>query len=145
MTRKMLAIVAGVAVVIGLLSWGAYAHWGHRHNRVDWIAKRLNLDEQQKTKLEAVHEAMQQAREEVKKERAELFDEIVAQVKSDQLDQAKVLQMFEQRQAAMRQVAPQVIARIAELHATLTPEQKTKIVEHLERMKERRSHHHSKE
>lgn len=142
MTRKMLSMVAGVVAVIGLLSWGAYAHWGHRHNRVDWIAKQLNLDDQQKVKLEAVQEAMQQAREEFHKERAELFNEIEAQIKNDQLDQAKLLQLFEQRQTVMHQVAPQVIAKIADLHATLTPEQKTKVIEHLEHMKEWGHHHH---
>jgi Spy/CpxP family protein refolding chaperone len=138
----MLTIIAGAVVVLGLLSWGAYAHWGHRHNRVDWIAKRLNLDDQQKAKLEAVHEALRQARAEFKKERAELFDELEAQIKSDQLDQAKVLQLLERRQAIMNQVAPQVIAKVAELHATLTPEQKAKVIEHLERRKERLQQYH---
>ena len=100
MTRKLFSIIVGVAVVLGLLSWRAYAHRSHHgHNRVEWIAKRLNLDDQQKAKLEAVHEIMQQARKEFQEERAELFDEIEAQIKSDQLDQAKVMQLFEQRQA----------------------------------------------
>lgn len=142
MARKMLFVVAGAAVVIGLLSWGAYAHRSHHgHHKVEWIAKQLNLDDEQKAKLDAVHEAMQQAREEFRKERVELFHEMAAQIKSDQLDQAKLLQLFEQRQAVMSQVAPQVIAKIAELHMMLTPEQKIKVIEHLEHMKEWRHHH----
>jgi Spy/CpxP family protein refolding chaperone len=109
-----------------------------------WIAKRLNLDEQQKAKLEAVHEAMHQAREHFHKERTALFDEIVAQIQGERLDEAKVLQLLEQRQALMSQVAPQVVAKVAELHASLTPEQKAKAVEHLTRFKDRmgsRDHH----
>jgi Spy/CpxP family protein refolding chaperone len=142
MTRKKLfAIVAGVALVIGALSWGAYAHRPHGHHRMDWIAKRLNLDDQQKVKLEAIHEAMKQAREEFKGERAALLDEVTAQIQSDQLDQAKVLQFIEQRLTRMNQAAPQIIAKVAELHATLTPEQKAKVIEHLERRKERLQDH----
>jgi len=109
---------------------------------MDRIAERLNLDDQQKVKLEAIHEAMRQARQEFRDERAGMLDEIAAQIKSDQLDQAKVLQLVEQRLARMNQAAPQVIAKVAELHATLTPEQKTKVVEHLDRMKERMQDRH---
>ena len=143
MTRKLFSIIAVVAVVLGLLSWRAYAHRSHHgHNRVEWIAKRLNLDDQQKVKLEAIHEAMRQARQEFRDERAGLLDEITAQIKSDQLDQAKVLQLFEQRLVRMNQAAPQVIAKVAELHATLTPEQKAEVIEHLDHMKERMHRHH---
>jgi Spy/CpxP family protein refolding chaperone len=137
MTRKLFAIVVGVAMVVGLLSWGAYAHRSHGHDRMDRIAKRLNLDEQQKVKLEAIHEAIRQARQESRDERVALLDEVAAQIKSDQLDQAKVLQLVEQRLARMNQAAPQIIAKVAELHATLTPEQKAKVIEHLERRKGR--------
>src|SRR5688572_30781234 len=101
MTRKVFAIIVGVVMVIGLLSWGAYAHRSHGHNRIDRIAKRLNLDEQQKVKLEAIHEAMRQARQEFRDERAGMLDEIAAQIKSDQLDQARILQLIEQRLARM--------------------------------------------
>ena len=143
MTRKLFAGVVGVAMVIGLLSWGAHAHWshGHRHNRVDWIAKRLKLDDQQKVKLTAIQEAIQQARKDSRDERAELLNDLETQIKSDQLDQAKVLQLFEQRHARMNQAAPQIIAKVAELHATLTPEQKAEVIKHLDHMKERMQDH----
>ncbi|NOT53060.1 MAG: periplasmic heavy metal sensor [Deltaproteobacteria bacterium] len=141
MKRTVFSIVAGVVAAVGLLFWGV----GHAHRsserRMAWIAKRLNLDEQQKLKLEAVHEAMRQAREQFHQERAELFGEVAAQLQSEQLDQAKLLQLLEQRQAMMSQVAPQVIATVAELHASLTPEQKAKAVEHLEHFKDRMGHH----
>ena len=141
MTRKVFYIGAAVAALIGLLSWGVGYAYRSPERRMAWIAKRLNLDEQQKTKLQAVHEAMHQAREQFHKERAVLFDEIVAQIQSERLDETKVLQLLEQRQALMNQVAPQVVAKVAELHASLTPEQKAKAVEHLARFKERMGHH----
>lgn len=141
MTRKVFYIGAAVAALIGLLSWGVgYAHRSPER-RMAWIAKRLNLDEQQTAKLQAVHEAMHQAREQFHKERAELFEEIATQIKSERLDEAKVLQLLERRHALMNQVAPQVIAKVADLHASLTPEQKAKAVEHLTRFKDRMGSH----
>ena len=141
MTRKIFLIGTAVVAIVGLLSWRiGYAHRSPER-RMAWIAKRLNLDEQQTAKLQAVHEAMLQAREQFHKERAVLFDEIVAQIQSERLDEAKVLQLLEQRQALMTQVAPQVVAKVAELHASLTPEQKAKAVEQLERLKDRMENH----
>ena len=141
MTRKVFYIGAAVAALIGLLSWGVGYAYRSPERRMAWIAKRLDLNEQQTAKLQAVHEAMLQAREQFHKERAELFEEIATQIKSERLDEAKVLQLLEQRQALMSQVAPQVVAKVAELHASLTPEQKTKAVEHLARFKDRMGHH----
>jgi periplasmic protein CpxP/Spy len=141
MKRKVFSIVAGVVAVVGLLFWGVGHAYRSPERRMAWIAKRLNLDEQQKLKLEAVHEAMRQAREQFHQERAELFEEVAAQIQSERLDQVKLLQLLEQRQTAMSQVAPQVIAKVAELHASLTPEQKAKAVEHLEHFKDRMGHH----
>lgn len=141
MTRKVFYIGAAVVAIIGFLSWGiGYAHRSPER-RMAWIAKRLDLNEQQTAKLQAVHEVMHQAREQFHQERAQLFDEIVAQIQSERLDEAKVLQLLQQRQALMSQVAPQVVAKVAELHASLTPEQKAKAVEHLERFKDRMGSH----
>ncbi len=141
MKRKVVAIIAGVVAVVGALSWGiGYAHRSPER-RMAWIAKRLNLDEQQKGKLEAVHDAMQQAREQFHQDRTALFEELTAQIQSERLDEGKLLQLLAQRQALMSQAAPQVIAKITELHASLTPEQKTKVVEHLARFKDKMGHH----
>jgi periplasmic protein CpxP/Spy len=141
MKRNVVLIIAGVVAAVGLLFWGVgYAHRSPER-RMAWIAKRLNLDEQQMGKLEAVHDAMRQAREQFHQDRATLFEELAAQIQSERLDEAKLLQFFEQRQTLMSQVAPQVITKVAELHASLTPEQKTKVVEHLARFKDRMGHH----
>ena len=141
MKRKVFSIIAGVVAAVGILFWGVGYAYRSPERRMAWIAKRLDLNEQQTAKLQAVHEAMLQAREQFHKERAELFEEIATQIKSERLDEAKVLQLLERRHALMNQVAPQVVAKVAELHASLTPEQKTKAVEHLARFKDRMGHH----
>ena len=141
MKRKVFSIIAGVVAAVGILFWGVGHAYRSPERRMAWIAKHLNLDEQQKLKLEAIHETMRQAREQFHQERTELFEEIAAQIQSERLDETKLLKLLEQRQALMSQVAPQVIAKVAELHASLTPEQKAKAVEHLARFKDRMGHH----
>ena len=51
MTRKVFYIGAAVAVVVGLLSWGIGYAYRSPERRMAWVAKRLNLDEQQTAKL----------------------------------------------------------------------------------------------
>lgn len=115
-------------------------HWTPEE-RADWVAKQiakhLDLDRQQIAKLEAVKQEMLAARTRLSKDHQALFDEAVAQIQADRLDQGKVLQLLERRQEFQRQVAPQVVAKIAELHASLTPEQKVKAVERLRYFQER--------
>jgi Spy/CpxP family protein refolding chaperone len=101
------------------------------------ITKELDLDQRQTAKLEAVKQEMLAARARLGKEHRALVDDAIAQIQADRLDQAKVLQLLERRQELHRQVAPQVVAKLAEFHASLTPEQKAKAVEHLRHFQER--------
>ena len=136
-----------VRVVIGaLVLAGALVGAGcHRHytpaERADWmtgkIAKELKLDEQQKAKLAVVKEELLAARAESKKERRAMMDEVIAQVQSDRLDQAKVTQLFEQHQAGQTRMMQRVLPKVADWHASLRPEQKAEAVEHLRKWIER--------
>jgi periplasmic protein CpxP/Spy len=121
----------------------------HRHRtvteRADWlvnkISKDLELNEQQQAKLAAVKDAFLVARGQMRTEHDALFDEALAMVQSDQLDQAKVLQLVERHQALQRQAAPSVVAKLTDFHASLSPEQRAKAVEQLKRFRERMHGH----
>jgi protein CpxP len=108
---------------------------------VSKVAKELDLNEQQKAKLLAVKDAFLTARAQVRKEHDALFEEGVAIVQSNELDQAKALQLLERHQALHRQVAPSVIAKLAEFHASLTPEQRAKGIERLKHFHDRMHGH----
>ena len=92
-----------VRVAIGtLVLAGALVGAGcHRHHtpteRADWmtskIAKHLDLDDQQKAKLMAVRDEMVAARAESQSEHKAMMEEVIAQVQSDRLDQAKLTQL----------------------------------------------------
>ena len=97
----------------------------------------LDLTEQQLGKLDEVKNEILQARRAMRDERQAILNEVITQVESDRINQSSVLDLLDQHNALMRQAAPQVIAKVSELHATLTPEQKTEAVEHLTWFKEK--------
>ncbi len=138
---KIIFALASAILIMGTLTLtGCSRHWTPEE-RAEWVTKRiakhLDLDQQQIAKLEAVKQEMLAARGRLSKDMQMLFDDAVAQIQADRLDQAKVLQLFERRQELQRQVAPQVIAKLAEFHATLKPEQKAKAAEQLRHFRER--------
>ena len=88
------------------------------------IAKRLDLDDQQKAKLAAVKDELLAARAESQKERRATMEEVIAQVQSERLDEAKVAQLIERHQAGQTRVMQRVLPKVSEWHASLRPEQK---------------------
>lgn len=135
----------GTLVIAGALV-GAGCHRHHTPTeRADWmtgkIAKHLDLDEQQKAKLAAVKDEAMAVRAESEKERKATMEEVIAQVQSDRLDQAKLARLFDQHQAGQTRLMQRVLPKLAEWHATLRPEQKAEAVEHLRKWMDRYGDH----
>ncbi|MCI1280551.1 MAG: Spy/CpxP family protein refolding chaperone [Nitrospira sp.] len=140
-----------VRVAIGtLVLAGALVGAGcHRHHtpaeRADWvtnkIAKHLDLDDQQKAKLMVVRDEMVAARAESQQEHKVIMEEVITQVQSDRLDQAKLAQLMERHQAEQRRLMQRVLPKVADWHATLRPEQKAEAVEHLRKWMDRYGDH----
>jgi protein CpxP len=140
-----------VRVAIGtLVLAGALVGAGcHRHHtpaeRADWmtnkIAKHLDLDDQQKAKLMVVRDEMVAARAESQQEHKVIMEEVIAQVQSDRLDQAKLAQLMERHQAEQKRLMQRVLPKVADWHATLRPEQKAEAVEHLRKWLDRYGDH----
>ena len=115
-------------------------HWrnhGDGQHRMDIIAEILDLDEAQKDKLQGVHGAMKEARQAFVDVRLQTIDEVLGLVTSDTLDQDQVQQIVKRHQALVDTFAPQVTAKIAEFHAVLTPAQKSKAAEFIQKWKSR--------
>jgi Spy/CpxP family protein refolding chaperone len=97
----------------------------------------LDLDDQQKAKLIAARDEMVAARAESRQEHKAIMEDIIAQVKSDRLDQAKLTELMDRHQAEQKRLMQRVLPKVTEWHATLRPEQKAEAVEHLRRWMER--------
>ena len=145
MKNRILIGTVAVAMLVGVVSVSACQRHRTPTERADRlsgkIAKELDLNDQQKAKLEAVKQEFLAARAEMRKEHEAMFNEVLAQVQADQLDQAKLLQLFERHQALGTRLAPRVVAKVAEFHAGLTPQQKSEASEHLKHLRERMHQH----
>ena len=125
------------------------AHWGKHYDgqhRMDIIAEVLDLDEVQKEKLQDVHSTMMEARQSFKKTRLQTIDEVLGLVTSDSLDQNQVQEIVKRHQSLVDNFAPKVTAKIADFHAVLTPAQKSKAAEFIQKWKsrmERWNEHHA--
>ncbi|CBK39828.1 conserved exported protein of unknown function, periplasmic protein CpxP [Nitrospira defluvii] len=139
--HKTFRVVVGTLVLAGALV-GAGCHRHHTPSeRADWmtskIAKHLDLDDQQKAKLMAVRDEMVAARAESQQEHKAIMEDVIAQVKSDRLDQAKLTQLMERHQAEQKRVMQRLLPKAADWHATLRPEQKAEAVEHIRKWMDR--------
>jgi periplasmic protein CpxP/Spy len=108
---------------------------------VSKVSKELDLNEQQKAKLVAVKDAFLVARAQGRTEHDAMFDEALAMIGRERFDQAKALQLLERHQAVQRKGAPDVLARVADFHASLSSEQRAKAVEQLKRFRDRMHGH----
>lgn len=130
---RKLAVVASFAVV-GLLAVSC-----HRFGKGDpeskaafidgRISSKLDFDDAQDAKLKGVSDEVVGLVKEFKALRARDHDGLVALVREPELDQSKVLQAIEERRKLVDARLPQLVAKVAALHKTLTPEQREEIVE----------------
>ena len=139
--HKTFRVVVGTLVLAGALV-GAGCHRHHTPSeRADWmtskIAKHLDLDDQQKAKLMAVRDEMVAARAESQQEHKAIMEDVIAQVKSDRLDQAKLTHLMERHQAEQKRVMQRLLPKAADWHATLRPDQKAEAVEHIRKWMDR--------
>ena len=138
--RKMFWIAVPLVAVLGV--GGAIA--GHKHFRghhnpehmVQHISETLELTEAQRQKLEAVKDAFVQSRAEMKQEKVDLMNQLIEEVRKPVMDQALVMELIEKRKAKFDVMAPRILGPVIEFHSSLTDEQKQKIVNRLESMRD---------
>ena len=119
----------GIIVLGSLLTAGCKHHHGkHGSFMFDMIAYKLDMTDEQEVKWYAVRDEITRLRDEAKQERYEQMQTLIDMVNADTLDQQQALALVEQHREKMAAAAPSVIAKLADFHATLSGEQKAKIV-----------------
>jgi Spy/CpxP family protein refolding chaperone len=64
-----------------------------------------------------------------------MHEELVAQLRSEEIDQVRVKAVIAERRAQMDEIVDLIVVRLAEFHKTLTPEQKEKLIAKIETFK----------
>jgi Spy/CpxP family protein refolding chaperone len=135
MLRKGLyfALIASLVLGVGFFS-GCRPH-GHGRGAefvVDYVTEVLDLNEAQQQQLNQIKDELIEKRREMHADKAKYHDEVAAMLQSEEIDQARVKVIVAEHRAKMDEMVDLMIARFAEFHRNLTPEQKAKLVKKLE-------------
>jgi Spy/CpxP family protein refolding chaperone len=141
MLKKRTALVLALAAAVVLVFGGCYRTPEQRAEHiVKRIASDLDLNEAQKAHLDRIKDEFLAKRPEMKKMREETVREANAFMRSPEIDKAKLNDLTARNQAQVSDMVGFVSAKFAEIHDMLTPEQREKLVSHIEKY-EKRGHH----
>ncbi|MBL7713970.1 MAG: Spy/CpxP family protein refolding chaperone [Bdellovibrionales bacterium] len=140
--RKLGFVVLGIATLgIAPLAFSGCRHHRSPEHRAEWVVKKikgeLDLTEVQVAKLNSIKDEFLAERKAHDSKRRLAMDEFLKQVRSDKMDTAKIQGLIDERRTHMDQVGPKIVARIAEFHAMLTPEQRNKAADKLQKFADR--------
>ena len=140
----VLLITGSTGVVYAVSKHG---HWGMTPaEKVEFVSERvtrkLDLDETQQLHFTQLAETMMAAMREIKptqEQRGEMISELL---ESPNLDQARALELVQQKTRSIDAKAPEVIASLALFLDSLTPEQRKQIEEFAMHRHHRHNHEH---
>jgi uncharacterized membrane protein len=132
----VLAITAGALFLSGCR--GRHCGWNASpEQKADHIAKRiakeLDLTAEQRTKLDKIKADILARKGEFTAVHAGFREVALGQIRSASVDQAKLNQSFEEREAKIKELRGFLVAEFAEFHAMLDSTQREKLASRLER------------
>jgi len=143
MTKTILVSVGILAVVVGAGAAWAQKHGGH-HMMKHMISARVEEAEDYIEATPPQRAVIEQARDEVIKafetrtKNKQTHAQVAGLLAQDKLDVDALNRIADQRADDVREMGHLVVAEVAKVHAVLTPEQRTKL---LQRFKERHGDH----
>jgi Spy/CpxP family protein refolding chaperone len=142
-TRIITAIllVAGSSGVV--YAFGRHGDWNlTTDEKIELVSNRvsdkLQLDDAQRQKFTGLAETVAAVMQQVRPSREQRFEEISALLREPVFDQARALQLVQQRTRLIDEKAPEVIASLAAFLDSLTPAQRMQLQEFV---RDRHDHH----
>lgn len=149
--KRFVLGVAAAAVLVGGMAacggmrgpgpWG-HSHWGsswseadaaeHRAKMVKRVSKKLDLNAEQKVKLEALADAMGEQRKALRGE-GDPRAEPNAVIAGNTFDRDKAQRLVDQKISAVQAQSPNVLDKMAEFYDSLNPEQQQKVRDQMNR------------
>ena len=121
--------------VFFILSLAACRHG--EEGRIDYMAEKVSdelaFDQQQNAQWNQLVADLKEIRNSMSEKHEAARTMAIEELKSDQLDEARLLLTLEQHQQAINESFRALLPKINELHASLTPEQKETLVAWLEK------------
>ena len=138
MVKKGLYISMVALLIAGIAGLSGCRRHSHAHKAefmVDYISETLDLTESQQEQLNQIKDEVMAEAKEMHANKESMHAELVAQLRSEEIDQTLVKARIAEHRAKMDHIIDLLVVRIAEFHRTLTPEQKEKLVAKLETFK----------
>jgi Spy/CpxP family protein refolding chaperone len=142
-------IIAAVLLVAGssgaVYAFSKHGGWGMTAEEKvelisDRVTRKLNLDDQQREKFAELAELVAVTLQEVKPGRDQHFAELDSLLQEPSFNQARALEMIQQKTQLVNEKAPLVISSLAVFLDSLSAEQKQQLQEF---MQHRHEHHRS--
>lgn len=140
--KKTLAGVFGATIVLG----GLTACAGHPHGEmgpekiaeirgkvVNRVSSKLDLDDAQKAKLNALADTLQAQRAAFKGKTPDPRAEVQAIVAGEKFDRARAQALLDEKTRAVQTASPEVIAAMADFYDSLNPAQQQKVREMMDK------------
>jgi Spy/CpxP family protein refolding chaperone len=133
----VLAVTAGALFLAGCR--GRHCGWSaspeEKADRITKrVAKELDLTAEQKTKLDKIKTDILARKAEFTAVHAGLRETLLGQIRAPSVDQARLNQGLEDREAKMKELRGFMVAEFAEFHAMLDSTQREKLASKLERL-----------
>lgn len=135
----LLALIALSSIFIFSGCQHKHRGWSHGNDggkMIEKIAKEIDLNKIQKEQLNLFHNELFAKKNEMQESRAAIRDIFLAELKSDNFNEERVRGIIENEKAKLDEIINLFVTRVSEFHSTLTPEQKVKLVDKIEKMKD---------
>jgi Spy/CpxP family protein refolding chaperone len=124
-----------IAAVGGFSGCRRHSHAQKAEFIVDYISETLDLTEGQQAQLNQIKDELMEKAQQMRTNKESMHEELVAQLRSEEIDQALVKDRIAQHRAQMDDIIDLMVVRLAEFHKTLTAEQKEKLIAKIETFK----------
>jgi Spy/CpxP family protein refolding chaperone len=134
--RTLLTLLIALALLLIIAACYRKAPEQRLQGIVDSMADKLDLNEAQRQKLDAMKQEALTMSPDMKTTRQESFEELISIMRSPQVDQQKMRALAERNKAQSDRFISFFSKKFVEFHDMLTPEQREKAALEMERWKE---------
>ena len=149
--KRSTKIIAAVLLIVGsssaVYAYGKHGGWHMTpQEKVEFVServsKKLELDAQQRQNFSSLAETVVQIVGEARAGKEQQVAEIVGLLQEPSFNQARALEIVQQKTRLVNEKAPQVVASLALFLDSLNTEQKQQLSEFIEHHREHRRHGH---
>lgn len=139
--RKSLVVLTVAAACSLLLFVACKPHHPKGAFFLDYLSESLDLSENQQSTLENIRVELTEKIEELHSNKKEMHSTLKNEISSDVIDKVVVKQLIADHREGMDEVIDLAIEKLAEFHATLSIDQREKLLKKLEKFEK---YHHGR-